>query len=302
MQGNTENKIRKCSEIQKIKLEFNQGNVGILNNLPKPINPEYIYGCSTTERTKKFKAVLNKYENEKNQLEEKIKEVILKLKKLEPEKYAKIKSTVMPKIESDKERLDKLKKVLEGFKDKFENIWVPAPEISNYSEKEKPDENGEYKLKIYLGKTDYKKDDLNIRVILKMNENKSLMENVKLKSIGEFDKEFTWKLEPEEWSNIEKYIFIIDYWCKDYQDSSAVKLNISQIKDEKELLFNFPIELINQNITVNISINIKAIVPEDINQLDSDKKDDITIKKIYPSFNGKSADTNEVPNFLMNYS
>ena len=293
---------RKCREIQKIKSEFNEGNIDNLNKLPKPINPEYIYGCSTTERTKKFKAVLNKYENEKNQLEEKIKELILKLKKLEPEKYAKIKSTVKPKLESDKERLDKLKKVLEGFKDKFENIWVPAPEISNYSEKEKPDENGEYKLKIYLGKTDYKKDDLNIRVILKMSENKSLMENVKLKSIGEFDKEFTWKLEPEEWSNIEKYIFIIDYWCKDYQDSSAVKLNISKIKDEKDLLFNFPIELINQNIIVNISINIKAIVPEDIKQLDSDKKDDITIKKIYPSFNGKSADTNEIPNFLMNYS
>ena len=302
LKNQEEDANRKCSEIQKIKLEFNQGNVGILNNLPKPINPEYIYGCSTTERTKKFKAVLNKYENEKNQLEEKIKELILKLKKLEPEKYSKIKSTVMPKIESDKERLDKLKKVLEGFRDKFENIWVPAPEISNYSEKEKTDENGEYKLKIYLGKTDYKKDDLNIRVILKMNENKSLMEVVKLKNIGEFDKEFIWKLEPEEWSNIEKYFFIIDYWCKDYEDSSAVKLNISKIKDEKELLFNFPIELISQNIIANISINIKAIIPEEKKKSDSDKKDDITIKKIYPSFNGKSADTNEVPNSLINYS
>ena len=109
-------------------------------------------------------------------------------------------------------------------------------------------------------------------------------------------------MEPEEWSNIEKYFFIIDYWCKDYEDSSAVKLNISKIKDEKELLFNFPIELISQNIIANISINIKAIIPEEKKKSDSDKKDDITIKKIYPSFNGKSADTNEVPNSLINYS
>ena len=232
---------RKWSEIQKIKTEFNPNNVDILNNLPKPINPEYIYGSSTNERNKKFKEVLNKYENEKNQLEEKIRESILKLKKLEPEKLAKIKGTIMPILEGDKERLDKLKKVIEGLKEKSKNIWIPAPKINNNSGKEKNDENDEYKLKIYLGKTDYKKDDLNIRVILKMSEDKSLMEVVKLKSIGEFDKEFTWKLEPDEWNNIEKYFFLIDYWCKDFQDSSAVKLNISQIKDEKELLFNFPL-------------------------------------------------------------
>ena len=286
---------RKSSEIQKIKSEFNKSNIDILKNLPKPITPEYIYGSSTNERNNKFKEVLNKYENDKNQLEEKIRESILKLKKLEPEKLAKIKGTIMPILESDKERLDKLKKVIEKLKEKSNNIWIPAPKISSNSGKEKNDDNDEYKLIIYLGKTDYKKDDLNIRVILKMSEEKSLMEVVKLKNIGEFDKEFTWKLEPDEWNNIEKYFFLIDYWCKDFQDSSAVKLNISQIKDEKELLFNFPIELINQNIIVNISINIKAIIPED-------KKGDITVKKIYPPFNGKSADTNEVPNFLKNYS
>ena len=283
---------RKCSEIQKIKSEFDKGNLNILNSLPKPITPEYIYGSSTNERTKKFNEVLGKYENEKNKLEEKIRESILKLKKLEPDKLAKIKATVMPILESDKERLDKLKKVIEAFKEKSKNVWMPAPEITKNTEKEKTDENGEYKLKIYLGKTDYKKDDLNIRVILKINESKSLMEVVTLKSIGEFDKEFIWNLEPDEWTNIEKYFFIIDYWCKDFQDSSAVKLNISKIKDEKELLFNFPIELINQNIVVNISINIKALVPED--------KNNITVKKIYPPFNGKSADTNEVPKFILN--
>ena len=292
MQEDDANRI--CSEIQNIKTRFNQGNADILKNLPKAITPEYIYGCSTNERNKKFKEVLNKFENDKKQLEDKIRDSILKLKKLEPEKLAKIKATVMPILESDKERLDKLKKVLEAFKERAKNVWTPAPEISNNSEKEASSENGEYKLKIYLGKTDYKKDDLNVRVILKISEQKSLMEVVKLKSIGEFDKEFIWDLEPDEWNNIEKYFFLIDYWCKDNQDSSAVKLNISKIKDEKELLFNFPIELITQNIIVNISINIKAIIPED-------KKGDITVKKTYPAFNGKSADTNEVPNFLMNY-
>ena len=45
---------RICSEIQNIKTGFNQDNVDILKNLPKAITPEYIYGCSTNERNKKF--------------------------------------------------------------------------------------------------------------------------------------------------------------------------------------------------------------------------------------------------------
>ena len=45
----------KCKEIQKAKSQLESGNFVNEIPLPLPINPEYIYGCSTQERNNRFK-------------------------------------------------------------------------------------------------------------------------------------------------------------------------------------------------------------------------------------------------------
>ena len=298
-----EDSNKKYIEIKNIKEQFEQGYSIFLNYLPKPITPEYIYGCSSEERKNKFSEVLNKYINEKNELETKIKNLILKLKKLDPENYAKAKNTFMPKIESDKAKLDKLKKVIEGFKDRFQNEWAPPPEyikeLKGGQDEKVSNEESEYKLKIYIGKTDYKKDDLNLQIKLIIDENKVLSKDVKLKKIGDFDEEFIWSLSQNEWNNLDNFSFIIDYWYGEFQDRGGVKLNISKIKDEKELLFSFTIDLITQNETANINISIKSNISERKKSLDQGAKEVIIVKRIYSPFNGKSADTNEIPNIIL---
>ena len=289
---------KKYLEILNVKKIFEEGYLIKINLLPESITPEFIYGCSKEERDSVFKEIILKYTDEKNELEEKIRTTILKIKQLPPEKYAKVKGVMMPKLESVQTKLEKLKKIIEGFDNKYKNKWIPAPKISKDSEKS---ENKEYRLKIYIGKTDYKKDNLLLTPLLTINENKTLSKEVKLKKIGDFDEEIIWTLNSEEWNNFENYIFMLEYcYTNNLDERSWVKLNINQIKELKELLFQCPIDLYAENITIKINIKIKLEIDEGKISLESGKKEAFIIKKIYPQFKGKSTLTEKIPNLLLN--
>lgn len=295
---------QKILQIQKAKMQFEKGNSISLNSLPKPIIPEYIYGRSTSERDNKFKDVISKYTEEKNKLETDLKNEILNLKKLEPEKYAKAKTAVMPKLESEKAKLDKLKKIIEGFENKMKNKWVPAPKFSkelDTCQKEAiSNDNKDYKLKIGLGKTNYKKDNLVLNVYLTVNENKTFKKEVRLKTIGDFDEEIVWTLTQNEWNNIDNFLFVLDYYTGNMEENGAIKFNISQIKNGEDLLFECPIDLNSQDIPIKLRISLHPILPVEKKNSGSGKKDSISIKKIYPAFKGKSKDTNKIPKCLYN--
>ena len=304
LKNQEEDAKQKIIQIQYAKIQFEKSNSISFNSLPKPIIPEYIYGRSTSERDNKFKDIISKYTEEKNKLESDLKNEILNLKKLEPEKYAKEKAAVMPKLETEKAKLDKLKKIIEGFENKMKNKWVPAPKISkelDTCQKEViSNENKDYKLKIGLGKTNYKKDNLVLNIYLTVNENKTFKKEVRLKTIGDFDEEIIWTLTQNEWNNIDNFLFVLDYYTGNMEENGAIKLNINQIKDGKDLLFECPIDLNSQDIPIKLNINLHPIFPVEKNNFSSDKKDSISIKKIYPAFKGKSKDTNEIPNCLYN--
>ena len=299
LKNQEEDANQKYNQIQNAKKRFEQG-YSIKNNLPKPITPEYIYGCSTEERDSKFKQVLDKYTSDKNELETKIKESILNLKKLDSEKYAKIKPQVMPKLESEKAKLDTLKKVIEGFEKRYKNKWVPAPKISKGGDENQDNSNanGDYKLNIHVGETNYEKDNLVLIVLFRINKDKLLSKEIKLKKFGDFDEEINWSIKPEEWNNVGNYLLMLDYFYVDSKNKSGVKLNINKINEIKELLFECPIDLYPENITIKININIKLIKPEDKKTSEEGKKESISVKKIYPAFEGKSSETDKIPSCL----
>ena len=210
----------------------------------------------------------------------------------------------MPKLETEKAKLDKLKKIIEGFENKMKNKWVPAPKISkelDTCQKEViSNENKDYKLKIGLGKTNYKKDNLVLNIYLTVNENKTFEKEVRLKTIGDFDEEIIWTLTQNEWNNIDNFLFVLDYYTGNMEENGAIKLNISSIKTGQDLLFECPIDLNSEKIPIKVDISIHPIIPEEKKNIDPDKKDEITVKKIYQAFSGKSMDTNEIPNCLSN--
>jgi serine/threonine protein kinase len=254
--------------IQNAKSQLEKENSLKSKNIPKPITPEYIYGTLTSERDKIFKEVIAKYTEEKKELETNLKNEILKLKKLEPELYAKMKSKAMPKLEKDRDRIEIMKKIIEGFEKNMKNKWVPAPKLSKDLEKCKNDknssDNNEYKLKIHLGKINYKKDNLTLKILLKINDNKTLEKEVKLKKDGDLNEEIIWTLNENEWKNIDSHLFALDYWTENMEENGPIKLNIDTIKEGKDLFFECPIDLHSQNIPIKVDINIHPIIPEKI--------------------------------------
>ena len=110
--------IQKCLQVEKIKRQLNSGIKIYLIDLPKKINPEYIYGCSIEERNKKFKEIILRNRAEKNLLEVKLKIFQNKenISKNDKDEY-----------EKNKINYDKLKSIIEHLEKSSKNIWVPPP-------------------------------------------------------------------------------------------------------------------------------------------------------------------------------
>ena len=123
----------------------------------------------SSKRESRFNNAISKFTDDKNELETKIKKAILKIKQLDSEQYEKVKNAMMLKLEKEKAKLDKIKKLIEGFEKRLKNKWASPPKITKdiegcQIEKVSYDKNDKYKLKVHIGETDYKKFDLRLNV------------------------------------------------------------------------------------------------------------------------------------------
>ena len=121
--------IYNINQIETNISQFEKGHCIYYNSLPKPIDQEYLYNSSIEKRNSIFQIVISKYTEEKRELEESIKQEILNYKKLDNQEFSKIKKTVMNKLQGEKSKVDKLKKIIELFQDSefpilFESIFI----------------------------------------------------------------------------------------------------------------------------------------------------------------------------------
>ena len=290
---------KKIIQIEKDLNNFEKGLTVYYDSLPKPITPEYIYNCSIEKRNSIFQMVLAKYKEEKNSLEANIKHEIFKYKQLDNKAFASIKKEVMQKLANEKSKVDKLKKIIEAFQDRYNNKWVPAPEISEdlaigdietiY--------DLDYKLVIHTTKMNYYDSNLVLKLNMNINENKNLYGEVNILNYGDFEEDIIWKLSQNEYNDLSNYIITVKcYSNKLYKGS--MKINISKLKNEKEINVSFPILLQKDSGQTIINFNIKVMNPESNKQVSKGVKKIINVKKIYPPFEGKSPDTLEVPSIF----
>ena len=292
---------QKIIKIENSLNTFNQGLTIYYEFLPKPITPEYIYNCSAEKRNSTYQKVLTKYKEEKQDLEASIKNEILNYKKMDNKEFALIKNTAMKKLEDEKAKVDKLKKIIEAFQDRYNNKWVPAPEISEDLEIE----DGQkislqdliYKLVIHTTKMNYYDTNLVLKLNMPLNETKNLYGEVNILNYGDFEEDITWNLSQSEYQNISNYnIFVKCYLNKLYRGS--LKMDISKLKTEKELNLSFPILLPGQTSQTIINFNLKIIMPENNKNISKGAKKIINVIKTYPPFEGKSPDTEEIPSIF----
>ena len=148
-----------------------------LIDLPKKINPEYIYDCSIEERNKKFKEILSRNRAEKNLLEVKLKIFQNKenISKNDKDEY-----------EKNKINYDKLKSIIEHLEKSSKNIWVPHPIYKKEIQKQPKEiisfDKNVFKIKIIIKRIDNINDSLDLIIILVINQEKELKKKSRIKS------------------------------------------------------------------------------------------------------------------------
>ena len=294
--------IQKLIQTQKILNQFDQGYLPYYDSLPKPITPEYIYNCSLEKRNSTFQIIISNYINEKNELEENIKLEIINYKKLDTQAFAKIKDSVMKKLNGQKEKVDKLKKIIKVLEDRYNNIWTPAPEYSEDIEKvytrKLSFEDFAYKLIIQTTKVNYNGSNLVFKFSMNINQNKNFNGEVDISPNGDNEEDIIWDLSQNEYNNLSNFIFVKAYSNKLYHSSQ--KVNISNLKNDEEINLSYPIFSQRQSSETIINFNIKLLNPERAKQISAETKKIINIKKTYPPFEGKSPATNEIPSLFIN--
>ena len=269
-----------------------------LSSLPKPITPEYIYGYSEKERAVRFKIVFTQLNNDKNNIEQKMKSILEKMQKLNKKELEKAKAVVMPKLNEDKVRKDNLIKLMNALKVKLEDKWTPAPEFVKTTEEDKVEkvsyEGCKFGLHIKVGKINYDKDKLSLVVILEVSQNRSLKKEVQLKQIGDFNEEWRWEFTGEEWKNIPKaclYVGLYRQHTFSNDKKGDAKISLSNLRKGASTKFDCKFEIESKRIEPIITFIITPIFPHGKIYYEPVTKEVIKITKIYPAFTGKSQST-----------
>ena len=265
-----------------------------LNLLPKTITPEYIFGYSEAEKTNKFKQIFAQFIKDKNDLEEKMKSILEKMKKLKKKEFEKAKDAVKPKLDEMKLKKDNITKLIEVLKEKFKDKWTPAPEYTKIMEEEKVEktsfEGAIFGLKIKVGKTDYDKDKTYLNLKLEVKKDKTLTRQVHLKQVGDYNEEWKWEFSGDEFKNISKGFLYIELFRQHiFSDDKKGegKIDLGKIKLGAPFKVDCKIEIESKRVEPSISFLISPVMPQGKKYYESVQKEKIKITKIYNAFTGK---------------
>ena len=283
----------KYLNIQNIKSQYELGYSMYLTNLPEPITPEYIYGYPKNERDKKFQEILQKYQNHRNKLINKIKS---------HQKYA-ITNNMKQEYEKEKSKLQNLNHYIEIIEKKFRSEWAPAPEYKKEIQKiqieKRSYENCEFILKITIKKTDEKKNNSHFIISLRVSELKKLHKEIHLTKEGNYYQECIWNIKANDWinidNNIDTFIFEIEPIQNSFISFNKIIVNIGQVKKGKGISFIAKIPIENNDRTA-VNFSIIPIIPKGKKNYQIEEKQYLIIKRIYPEFKGKSLLTYDKPN------
>ena len=292
--------IEKCKQIIIAKKKIQNGNIKEinLNELPKSIKSEYIYGCSADERASKFKEILSELIKQKDEIDQKKKAYTEKLKKLNKKEFANVKDTAKGVLDSYQSKIKKYNETIESIKEKFKDKWVPAPEFSRIEEEDKVEKVNndipEYTMRIHIGKTDYEKDNVYLKVKLKTSD-KELVKEIQLKGNKDFNETWEWKFEKNEFKHLYKKKLEIEiersYWYKfgGSNTKGSTNIDLTSLKENIQLVGDYKIELVSKRTTPSINVVINLRTPFAEKQYETVTKEVFNVTKIYPPFNPKAA-------------
>ena len=288
--------------LQQYLQDIEKGNFMNYKALPGPISPEYIYGSSISKRDSVFKDILDKYKAVSNALENYVKSSALKYQQLDNFVFSLIKEDVMPKLNNDKQKLDELKNLIKDLELSQKNKWSPAPDLLEeleYGDIEEISFKGcVFQMTIKTTKKNYNSAcNLIARLYLKINEKKMFTGDVRIINYGDFENEILWNLTEDDWNNLSNYFINVDF-IYDNQYQQGTKIEISKLKEQNEINYKYQTKFQYNNGDTFFNFNIKVKLPEGKRKVTKGMKKVINVKKIFPPFEGKSPDTQNIPSLF----
>ena len=147
----------------------------------------------------------------------------------------------------------------------------------------------EYTMRVHIGKTDYDKDNVVLKVTLNLGE-KELNKEVKLKNEKNFDETWDWTFDKREYKSLHRKHIDVQmersYWYKlgGTDVKGNIKVDLKNLKDSINLKGNYKMELQSKRATPSIEISVDLRTPFVDKQYETITKDVFTIKKIYPGW------------------
>ena len=277
-------------KISEIKKNIENNNFSNINEIPKQINPEYIYGYSNKERDEKFKEIFKYLIIKKNDEHKKLINFTNSIKKIDKEKLKKIESQIIKDIDSLKKKIKTYDELIQKMQIICKDEWIPAPLFEIKEEKtikinKQIEENN---IVIHLGKTNFNDNKIIIECAAKFSENCQKIEKniiIKDKKTNNFDHTIKWNLNYNDWKNAgNKKVFFILLNNNKKKIGNFI-IDLCELKSKSIYKNNVKINLDNKS-NENYLIEIIILLREPFvdKEYEKDVNYNFQITKIFSSF------------------
>jgi len=144
--------------------------------------------------------------------------------------------SIREEIENDELKIEKLDFIIKSLKERYNNVWIPAPEFIKESQSCKVRKvtfkNAVFIMKIVIKKMEKKVENINFKLNLKINELKQLYKEINLNNKDKSSEEWDWSLNFNDWKNV----------------------------DNNKSNYILSINIINKNLNQNVDLDIKKIL------------------------------------------
>ena len=241
--------------IEKMKENFALQKPVDIKDLPKKINPEYIYGCSYKERNEKFIQIINEYKKKKDKCKN-----------------------------EDDNKLKNLEYIILLLEKSYTNKWTPPPKSSYKKNLIQRSNSKIYQIKFIIERKDNINIDYNFNLSLIVNSNITLKKDIKLNTNNNSNIEWIWDFNGNDWKNIdnndENFDLFFDFKQAFFEKYKKLKINITQVKLGKPISYN-----ISQPISNNEKIMVKLfMIPIITTGNKTIEEKELIYEKLYHSF------------------
>ena len=280
---------------KKLESDSNYYSSIKIEDFPKEISPEFIFGNDKKKILELKQDFLEKLLNQIKEYEKEIKIIKNNFNLLNNIQKKKLENEIKNKILDKQNKLNKLIQIKDILKEKFKNNFFPIPKF-NFSNEiikyKKFYEINEKNIEIYIGKIDYINKNYKYYLYLTLidsDNNEIKNEYVYIKKNNLFDKTLIWNFDEEIFKNFYKYLLKIEIYSKGIFISSLegeINLKLLRLKDKCDINGFFNIDLINKNQNPKLEIKIKIQKP--LNGKNDERfyyKKVFTVEKLIPPFN-----------------